>query len=39
MNQEDLFNLIIIINDWLVNDKPNITINEAILLSELIGIT
>jgi hypothetical protein len=38
MNFEDIDLLITMMENWVVDDKPNITLNDAIMLSHNIGI-
>ena len=39
MDWEDLNDLINVINDWIINDKPDITLRDVVLIHEMLGVT
>ena len=39
MDWEDLKVLSKYIDDWIINDKPNIILDDVILIHEMIGVT
>ena len=39
MDWEDISDMIDLINDWIINDKPDITLEDVILIHEMLGIT
>ncbi len=39
MDWEDINDMIDLINDWIINDKPDITLEDVILIHEMLGIT
>ena len=39
MDWEDINDMIDLINDWIINDKPDITLEDVVLVHEMLGIT
>ena len=39
MDWEDINDMIDLINDWIINDKPDITLEDVVLIHEMLGIT
>ena len=39
MDWEDISDMIDLINNWIINDKPDITLEDVILIHEMLGIT
>ncbi len=39
MDWEDINDMIDLINDWIINDKPDITLEDVVLIHEMLGIS
>ena len=39
MDWEDINDMINLINDWIINDKPDITLEDVVLIHEMLGIS
>ena len=39
MDWEDLNHLIDKIDEWIVNDKPNIKLDDVVIIHEMLGVT
>ena len=39
MDWEDISDMIDLINDWIINDKPDITLEDVVLIHEMLGIS
>ena len=39
MDWEDINDMINLINEWIINDKPDITLEDVVLIHEMLGIS